>query len=140
MENIAVEKLNENSILPSRSHCDDAGLDLYAAEGFVIEPGQGKMVSTGIAMEIPKGYVGMIADRSSMAKKGLKTAGGIVDSGYRGEVKVLLWNLSHQNYTVSPKDRVAQILLIPIATPVVQEVPQLSKTERGAGGFGSTGN
>jgi len=140
MEAIAVQKLVENATIPTRSHADDAGLDLYAVESFVIEPGQGKMVATGVAMEIPQGHVGMIADRSSLAKKGLKTAGGIVDSGYRGEVKVLIWNLSHQSYSVSANDRIAQMLIIPIVTPQAKQVSDLSKTVRGVGGFGSTGN
>jgi dUTP pyrophosphatase len=81
----------------------------------------------------------MIADRSSMAKKGLKTAGGIIDAGYRGEIQVVLWNLSREEALVKKGERLAQMLILPIATPAVLEVKELGQTSRGEGGFGSTG-
>ncbi len=125
--------------LPVRAHEDDAGLDLFALEDVNLPPSEGRKVRTGIALAIPQGHVGMIADRSSMAIKGLKTAGGIIDAGYRGEVQVVLWNISRQAAQIRHGEKVAQLLIIPIVTPAVQEVTQLSETMRGEGGFGSTG-
>ncbi|TBR22729.1 dUTP diphosphatase, partial [bacterium] len=94
---------------------------------------------TGIAMAIPAGYVGLVADRSSLARKGIKTAGGVIDAGYRGEVGAVLWNISREPVTLGRGDRVAQLLLVPVATPAVKEVKALSESKRGKGGFGSTG-
>lgn len=133
------QKTAENAILPTRAHADDAGLDLYTLEDVVIEPGQGRMARTGIAMALPDRHVGLICDRSSLAKKGLKTAGGVVDAGYRGEVQVVLWNLSREAIRVAAGERVAQMLILPIATPAPVEAHDLGQTTRGQGGFGSTG-
>lgn len=142
-ESIAMKRLDTQATLPTRAHPEDAGMDLYSSEDAMLAPahkaGNGRPVKTGIAMAIPQGYVGMIADRSSLGKKGIKVAGGIVDAGYRGEVQVLLWNLSHEEIVLKKGERIAQMLLIPIATPAIQEVSTLDETARGAGGFGSTG-
>jgi dUTP pyrophosphatase len=97
------------------------------------------MVPTGVAIAVPAGHVGLIADRSSLGKKGLKTAGGVIDAGYRGEVGVVLWNISKETFTLRKGDRVAQLLIVPIAVPAVREVDNLDSTKRGSGGFGSTG-
>ncbi len=136
---LPVKRVAEEAILPTRAHPDDAGLDLYALEDALIAPQVGRLVRTGIAAELPQGHVGMIADRSSMAKKGLKTAGGIIDAGYRGEIQVVLWNLSREEALVKKGERLAQMLILPIATPAVLEVKELGQTSRGEGGFGSTG-
>lgn len=136
---LSVKKLELDATLPTRAHSDDAGLDLYGSETIVIPPFGGTLASTGIAMALPHGYVGMIADRSSMARKGLKTAGGIIDAGYRGEIKVIFRNLTDQEIRIEKGDRIAQMLIIPIATPAVEEVQDLESSERGEGGFGSTG-
>ncbi len=136
---LPVKRVAEEAILPTRAHPDDAGLDLYALEDALIAPQAGRLVRTGIAAELPQGHVGMIADRSSMAKKGLKTAGGIIDAGYRGEIQVVLWNLSREEALVKKGERLAQMLILPIATPAVLEVKELGQTSRGEGGFGSTG-
>lgn len=136
---IQVKKLNNNAILPTRGHATDAGMDLYALDDVFLSPGQGAMARTGIAMAIPNGYVGMVADRSSLAKKGIKTAGGIIDSGYRGEIQIILRNLTHQELVIKAGERMAQLLLIPVATPQAFEVLELDSTARGEGGFGSTG-
>ncbi len=135
-----MKKLDSESILPTRAHPEDAGLDLYNLESFVLEPGQGHMARTGIAMAIPQGYVGLVADRSSLGKKGLKTLGGVIDAGYRGEVKVLIRNLSLETLQLEAGDRIAQLLILPVQTPEVVEVEDLDETVRGMGGFGSTGN
>jgi dUTP pyrophosphatase len=114
-------------------------MDIYCLEDVILPPQQGKVTRTGIALAIPKGFVGQIADRSSMAKKGVKTAGGIIDAGYRGEIHVVLWNISGQEIRIAHGERIAQILIIPIATPAVVEVKQLDETARGTKGFGSSG-
>jgi dUTP pyrophosphatase len=135
-----VRKLSPQAHLPVRHHADDAGLDLHCSEDAALEPGEGKVVPTGVAVAVPKGHVGMIADRSSMAKRGLKVAGGIVDAGYRGEVGVVLWNLSKEAVRLRRGDRIAQMLVLPIAAPSVREVKAFDEpTSRGQRGFGSTG-
>ena len=133
------KRLDASAILPTRAHPDDAGLDLYALEDASFEPGEGLIVRTGVAVAVPAGHVGLICDRSSMAKRGLKTAGGVIDAGYRGELGVVLWNISGQAQRVGKGERLAQLLIVPVATPAVREVEELGATARGAGGFGSTG-
>ena len=139
LEMLPMKRVNPEAILPTRAHADDAGLDLYAAEDVYLEAGQGKLGKTGIAMAIPQGFVGMIADRSSLGKKGIKTAGGIIDAGYRGEIQVILWNISHQDICLKKGEKIAQMLIIPIATPAPIEAVSLDETARGEQGFGSTG-
>ncbi|MBI3565662.1 MAG: dUTP diphosphatase, partial [Elusimicrobia bacterium] len=99
----------------------------------------GRVLRTGVAVAVPPGHVGLVCDRSSMAKRGLKTAGGVIDAGYRGEVGVVVWNLSREAHTVKKGERVAQMLVIPIATPAPIDSEDLGATARGEGGFGSTG-
>jgi dUTP pyrophosphatase len=139
LEKIPAKKLDEKATLPTRAHPDDAGLDLYVLEDLTLAHGQGGMARTGIAVAVPQGHVGLIADRSSVAKRGLKTVGGVIDAGYRGELGVILWNMSNQAQTLKSGERLAQLLIVPIATPAVEEAAQLDETERGTGGFGSTG-
>ncbi len=132
-------KIHPEATLPTRAHPDDAGLDLYALEEVIIAPREGKMARSGIAVALPAHTVGLICDRSSMAKKGIKTAGGVIDAGYRGEIQVVFWNLSQQEVRIARGDRMAQMLILTIQTPAVREVKDLNPTSRGAGGFGSTG-
>ena len=139
MNAIEFQKLSADATLPTRAYPDDAGLDLYASEDGVLAPSEGKVFSTGIAVAVPPQHVGMVVDRSSMAKKGIKTVGGIIDSGYRGELKVLLWNLSKEPLRVTRGERIAQLLILPIKTPQAQAVTTLPPAERGARGFGSSG-
>jgi dUTP pyrophosphatase len=136
---IPATKLDPNAVLPTRAHPDDAGLDLYALEDAELAPGEGKVVRTGVAVAVPAGHAGLICDRSSLARRGLKTAGGVIDAGYRGELGVVLWNISGQKQVLKRGERVAQLLIVPAATPAVREVPSLDSTARGANGFGSTG-
>jgi dUTP pyrophosphatase len=141
-QQIRMKKLVADAVLPTRAHPGDAGMDLYALEETVLAAGQGKLIKTGIAMAIATGHVGLICDRSSMGKRGIKVMGGVVDAGYRGEVMVALWNLSAEDLRITRGDRIAQMLLLPIATPAVVglvEGEDLDSTSRGAGGFGSTG-
>ncbi len=139
LNSIKILRISSQATLPTRAHPDDAGLDLYNLEDVLLEGGQGKVVKTGIALAIPTGHVGMVADRSSLAKKGIKSAGGIIDAGYRGEVHIVLWNLSKEAVQLKSGERIAQLLILPIATPAVQEVQTLDETQRGKNGFGSTG-
>lgn len=134
-----MKRLMDGATLPTRAHPDDAGLDLYALEDATLLPGEGRVVKTGVALAIPDQHVGLVCDRSSMAKKGLKTAGGVIDAGYRGELGVMLWNISALAHEVKKGERIAQLLVIPIAVPAPVEVSDLGATARGAGGFGSTG-
>jgi dUTP diphosphatase len=129
--------------IPSRAHEGDAGLDLYAAESARIEPGARATVATGIAVEIPPAHAGLVLPRSGLAARhgiALVNAPGLIDSGYRGEVKVLLLNTDRDNaFEVGPGDRVAQLVLSPVVESEPVEVDELEASVRGAGGFGSSG-
>lgn len=122
-----------------------AGADLCAvcdADGVTIQPGQRVLIPTGIGVEIPQGYVGLVFARSSMGVKygiSLSNAVGVIDSDYRGEISVGLINLSDTDYTILPGERIAQLIIMPIAAPTFVQTDELSPTQRGAGGFGSTG-
>ena len=139
MDSIRIKRLDPRAVLPKRAHPEDAGMDLHLLESVEVPAGGGIRVRTGIAMEIAVGFVGMVADRSSLAAKGLKTAGGIIDAGYRGEIHIVLRNLTAEPVRLEAGDRVAQLLILPVALPVIQEVAELSETSRASGGFGSTG-
>ena len=139
MKTLEIQKLHPEAKVPTRAYEHDAGLDLTTVETHTLKPGEGKIFKTGIAIALEPGYVGLVWDRSSMGKKGIKTLGGVIDSGYRGEVGVILWNISQESHTISAGERIAQLLVQTVATPQTKEVSDLSKTERGAGGFGSSG-
>lgn len=139
IEQIRVKRTREDAKLPTRAHADDAGLDIYGLEDCLIKPGEGKLLRTGIAISLPRGFFALVADRSSQAKRGLKTAGGVIDSGYRGEIHVVLWNISQAEIEVRAGDKVAQLLILPVTTPAIQEVSELDETDRGSKGFGSSG-
>jgi dUTP diphosphatase len=136
---LPVRRLDPAAVLPTRAHPDDAGLDLYGLEDASVPPGEGRVLRTGVAVALPPGHVGLVCDRSSLAKRGLKTAGGVVDAGYRGELGVVVWNLSKTRIDLKRGERVAQLLVIPIATPAPRDSDALDATARGDGGFGSTG-
>lgn len=136
---LPIRRLDPAAVLPTRAHSDDAGLDLYGLEDASIAPGEGKILRTGVSVAVPAAHVGLVCDRSSMAKRGLKTAGGVIDAGYRGELGVVLWNVSSATQAIKKGERIAQMLVIPIATPAPVEAEELGTTARGAGGFGSTG-
>lgn len=141
---INVKKLNDNAKLPTYGSKDAAGADLYACttEEIEIAPHTTVMIPTGIALELPVGYAGFIYARSGLAsKKGLAPANkvGVVDCDYRGEVKVALHNHTDNTQTIAAGERVAQLVVAPYITAAFEEVDELSSTERGAGGFGSTG-
>ena len=144
MDVIRVKKLNPSAILPTYGSVEAAGADLYACleSPVTIEPGETVWIPTGIALEVPKGCAGLVYARSSMGvKRGLAPANkvGVIDSDYRGEIRVVLLNHGKQTQTVEHGERVAQFLITPVLTPAYMEVESLSDTDRGAGGFGSTG-
>jgi len=137
---IPVKLLTKTATLPTKAHYHDAGWDLYADVDLEIAPGERKLVSTGIAMKIPIGYYGRIADRSGNAyNSGVHVMAGVIDSSYIGELKVLLINLSTQTFQVKFKNRVAQLVIEAINMSSLFVVDELADTERGGNGFGSTG-
>ncbi|HEX2358987.1 MAG TPA: dUTP diphosphatase [Solirubrobacterales bacterium] len=137
-------RLSESATLPTRAHDGDAGLDLYAAEAATIAPGRRVSVGTGLAVAIPVGLAGLVVPRSGLALKhgiALVNSPGVVDSGYRGELRVLLLNTDAvEEFRLSPGDRIAQLLLTPVAAANPLEADSLDSTGRGDGGFGSTGD
>lgn len=142
--NIKVKKLKPGATVPTMGSKFAAGADLYSAEeaDVVIEPGETKFIGTGLAMEIPEGYVGLVYARSGLAcKRGLAPANkvGVVDSDYRGEIKVALHNHGKEAQTVEKGERIAQMVIAPYLSVNYEEADELSETERGEGGFGSTG-
>lgn len=144
MDQIRVKKLNENAILPTYGSTEAAGADLYAClDGdLIVAPGQTAFVPTGIAMEVPKGCAGLIYARSGMAcKRGLAPANkvGVIDSDYRGQIIVALYNHGATDQVISHGERVAQMVITPVLTPAYVESKELDDTDRGTGGFGSTG-
>jgi len=132
-------QLTETAQRPTRATEGAAGLDLYADETLTIPEYRRAWVSTGIAVAIAPGYVGLVWPRSGLAGKGLDTSAGVIDCDFRGELKVLLVNGSHERKTVKAGDRIAQLLIMPVGMPNVIEVDALPATERGENGFGSTG-
>ncbi len=136
---LKIKKLNTGAVVPSFAHSFDAGMDLYSNEDIKINPNEVVKVKTGIAMEIPEGYVGLIWDKSSVGSKGLKTMGGVIDSHYRGEVMILIKNLSDMEYFFEKGDKVAQMLIQKVEHFEIEETNELPETLRGEGGFGSTG-
>ncbi len=141
---VNIKKLHENAIVPTYGTEFSAGADLYACmeEAVTILPGKTEMIHTGIAMEVPVGYAGLVYARSGLAcKKGLAPANkvGVVDADYRGEIMIALHNHSDEPVTVEPKERVAQMVIAPFLAVDYQVVDELTDTVRGEGGFGSTG-
>lgn len=142
---IKIKKLNDRAIVPTYGSEFSAGADLYSCEesDAVIGAGETRLIHTGIALEIPSGYVGLIYARSGLAtKRGLAPANkvGVIDSDYRGEIMVALYNQSSEPQTVSVGERVAQIVFTPYVTADFEIADELDETLRGAGGFGSTGS
>jgi len=138
---LAVKKLREGARPPEYATSGAAGLDLYACLDTPMElaAGAGALIPSGVAVAIPHGYVGLVRDRSSLAVMGLLTVAGVIDSDYRGEVLIAMRNAGVAPALVQPGQRVAQMLIIPCPQAAVEELPKLPETERGAGGFGSTG-
>ena len=141
---VKTKKLSEKAILPTRGSRYSAGADLYCAEdvAVTIPSSESRLIHTGLAMEIPEGYAGLIYARSGLAtKRGLAPSNkvGVVDSDYRGEIMVSLYNQSAEAQTIEPGERIAQMIVTPFLPAEFEEAAELSETARGKGGFGSTG-
>ena len=144
MPKISVKKLHPDAVLPTYGSMYAAGADLYALcdEELMFAPHETKLVKTGLAMEIPEGYAGLIYARSGLAsKRGLAPANkvGVIDADYRGEIMVALHNHTNQEQRIAPKERIAQLVIAPFLKAEFAETDELSETVRGVGGFGSTG-
>jgi dUTP diphosphatase len=139
---VAVRRLRDDAVLPSRAYDGDAGFDLTACEGITLGPGERAVVPTGIAVEIPSGYAGFVQPRSGLASRhgiGVVNSPGLIDSGYRGEICVVLLNTdAREPFTVDRGMRIAQLVIAPVASVRLVEVQELATTERGARGFGSS--
>jgi dUTP diphosphatase len=141
---LPIARLDERARIPTRAHDGDAGLDLYALQRVVLAPGERASVPTGIAVEIPPGQAGLVLPRSGLAARhgiSVVNAPGLIDAGYRGEVRVLLLNTDRERpFELAAGDRIAQLVLVRVELPEVIEVESLGDSERGAGGFGSSGS
>jgi len=139
---VPVRRLREDAVLPAQAYPGDAGLDLAACESATIEPGQRATLATGIAVEIPDGYAGFVQPRSGLAARhgiGVVNSPGLIDSGYRGEIHVVLLNTDTRNaFSVEPGMRIAQLVIAPVAAVRLVEVEELAMSERSAQGFGSS--
>jgi dUTP diphosphatase len=139
---VAVRRLRDDAILPAQAYEGDAGLDLVACEPVTLGPGEREIVATGIAVEIPEGYAGFVQPRSGLAARhgiGVVNSPGLIDSGYRGEIRVVLLNTDRETaFTVEPGMRIAQLVVAPVASVRLVEVEELAASERGTRGFGSS--
>lgn len=140
---IPLRQLDPELPIPRHARPGDAGVDLHAREAADLAPGERRAIPTGVAVAVPEGYVGLIAPRSGLAiRSGLSIVNtpGILDSGYRGEIAVILINLGSESVKISRGDRIAQLVVVPFTSVEFEVVDQLEDTDRGAGGFGSTGS
>jgi dUTP pyrophosphatase len=140
---LPVQRLDPRAILPTRAHPGDAGLDLHALEPAELQPGERASIRTGIAVAIPEGYAGLVLPRSGLAARhgiSLVNAPGLIDAGYRGEIRVLVLNTDpNLSWKLQAGERIAQLVISPVALPDSEEVAELGSTSRGLGGFGSSG-
>lgn len=142
MIDVAIRRLRDDAVLPGQAYDGDAGLDLSACESLTLGPGERAIVATGIAVEIPDGYAGFVQPRSGLASRhgiSIVNSPGLIDSGYRGEIRVVLLNTDRtESFTVEAGMRIAQLVVAPVATVRLVEVDELATSERGAHGFGSS--
>ncbi|MBS3100399.1 dUTP diphosphatase [Candidatus Pacearchaeota archaeon] len=142
MPTLKFKKLREDAVIPSYAHPGDAGMDLCSAEDFILEPKKRKLISTGLSVEIPVGYEIQTRPRSGLAIKNgisLVNSPGTIDAGYRGEIGIIIINHGEENFEIKKGDRIAQAVMNKIENAEIIEVDKLGDSERGAGGFGSTG-
>ena len=142
MIDVSIRRLRPDAHLPEQAYEGDAGMDLAACEAVTIEPGERAVVPTGLAIEIPDGYAGFVQPRSGLAVRhgiGIVNSPGLIDSGYRGEIRVVLINTDREErFTVEPGMRIAQLVIVPVAAARLVEVDELAASERGSRGFGSS--
>ena len=134
-----VNRLASDAKLPIKENATDAGIDIFTNESYTLKPGEAHMFSTGIAVEFPKGYVALLWDRSGLGSKGIHRLAGVIDSGYRGEWKVVLLNTTKKKFEIKKSDKIVQCILQKFEPAKITEVKKLSATKRGAKGFGSSG-
>lgn len=141
MLKLRIKKLHKDALIPSYAHEGDAGLDLFSPEKVVVKKGERVQVPTGLAFQIPDGYVGLVWDKSGLSHKhGIKTLGGVLDAGYRGELLVGVVNLGEEDYIFEKGHKVAQLLIQKVENVCIEVVDELqNNTTRGVGGIGSTG-
>jgi dUTP pyrophosphatase len=133
-------RLKKDAIIPKYAHPGDAGMDLYSLEDKILKSKERYGFNTGLSIEIPDGFVGLIWEKSGLAvKEGLMVLGGVIDSGFRGEIGIILFNSSNKTIRIEKNQKIAQLLIQPIITAKIREVTKLSDTSRGEGRFGSTG-
>ncbi len=135
---LKIQKIHPEAKLPSFAYKDDAGMDLFSIEECELQPGEIKAIKTGLKIGIPNGYAGFIWDKSGLALEGLTTLAGVIDSGYQGEIKVVLKNLNQTPYFIQKHQKIAQLIIQKIEKPEIIEC-ELEKSERGERGFGSSG-
>ena len=142
MIDVSIRRLRPDAHLPEQAYEGDAGMDLAACETVTIDPGERAVVPTGLAVEIPDGYAGFVQPRSGLAVRhgiGIVNSPGLIDSGYRGEIRVVLINTDREHrFTVEPGMRIAQLVILPVAAARLVEVDELARSERGSRGFGSS--
>ena len=141
MIDVAVRRLRPDAHIPEQAYDGDAGLDLAACDHVVLGPGERAVVPTGLAVEIPDGYAGFVQPRSGLAARhgiGIVNSPGLIDSGYRGEIRIVLLNTGGEAFSVEPGMRVAQLVVVPVAAVRLVEVDELASSDRGVQGFGSS--
>lgn len=137
---LKVKRLSEKAKLPNYAYPGDVGLDLYAIEDHVLKSGERRVFPLGFALEFPHGFAAIVKDKGSLPKNaGIHTMGGVFDAGYRGEYNVQLINLGQDSYEIKEGNKIAQLIIFPVETPKLEEVEELSSTERGGSRFGSSG-
>ena len=137
---LSFEKLDPNAVLPTRGSQSAAGLDLYSIEAITLNPNERRVIRTGLAVAIPEGYYGRVAPRSGLAiQKGVDVLAGVIDADYRGEIGCLLHNVGSERIDLPAQSKICQLIIEKIITPTAVWANHLSETDRGSGGFGSTG-
>jgi dUTP pyrophosphatase len=137
---LSFKKLDATAVLPTRGSASAAGLDMYSIQDVAIEPGQRALARTGLAVAIPEGYYGRIAPRSGLAlRTGLDVLSGVIDSDYRGEIGCLLYNTGNETINLPAQSKICQLIIEKIIMPVAVWAEEINETDRGSGGFGSTG-
>ena len=140
LEFLSFEKLDPNAVLPTRGSQSAAGLDLYSIEAITLNPNERRVIRTGLAVAIPEGYYGRVAPRSGLAiQKGVDVLAGVIDADYRGEIGCLLHNVGAERIDLPAQSKICQLIIEKIITPAAVWANHLSETDRGSGGFGSTG-
>ncbi|MFH1287018.1 MAG: dUTP diphosphatase [Candidatus Magasanikbacteria bacterium] len=136
---IKIKKLHNNTKLPSYAHLGDVGMDLYSLEDYILQPNERKIFPIGFAMEFETEFAAIVKDKSSVSRAGVHTFGGVYDAGYRGEYNVGLVNFGTESFEIKKGQKIAQLLIIPVVIPNLEEVDELTDSSRGDGNYGSTG-